>query len=77
MSSRVGVEGEVYVLQHIYSVNGCDETKLIGVYESAQSAEAAAARLRGMPGFRDHASGFHVDRYPINVDHWAEGFSSD
>lgn len=76
-SARTTNEGEVYVLQHNYSVNGCDETKLIGVYGSQQAAEEASARLREMPGFKQRASGFQLDRYVLNVDHWAEGFRGD
>jgi len=44
-----GSRGDVYVLQHSYEVNGCDETKFIGVYRSRESAEEAMARLREQP----------------------------
>jgi hypothetical protein len=77
MNRRVEGVGDVFVLQHVYSVDDCEEVKMIGVYESAEEAEEAAARLRGMPGFRDRPRGFQVERYPLNVDHWTEGFLSD
>lgn len=67
----------VYLVQHSYELNGCDETKLIGVYQSREEAEEAIARLRRQPGFREHAANFHVERYGIGEDHWTEGFASN
>ena len=67
----------VYVLQHSYDLGGCDETKLIGVYASTTSAEAAIQRLRLQPGFRDHGDHFTVDAYELDNDHWTEGFTTD
>lgn len=74
--ASVGPHGDLYVLQHSYEVNGCDETKLIGVYGSRESAEEAMARLREQPGFRDRAGDFHVDCYTLDEDHWTDGFAS-
>jgi hypothetical protein len=67
----------VYVLQHSYELDGCDETKLIGVYSSLTSAEGAKHRLRLQPGFRDHPEEFSVDAYDLDIDHWTEGFVTD
>jgi hypothetical protein len=67
----------VYVLQHSYELDGCDETKLIGVYSSTTSADAARERLRRQAGFRDHADDFTVDAYDLDADHWMEGFKTD
>ncbi len=66
----------VFVVQHSYEVGDRDEVKLIGVYGSHDDAEAAIVRLSSKPGFRQHASGFHIDEYPIGKDHWVEGFAS-
>lgn len=77
LSESDGSSTDVYVLQHSYEAGGCDETKLIGVYGSREEAEAAANRLRRQPGFREHPGEFHADRYPLNVDHWSEGFTSE
>lgn len=43
---------EVYVLQHSYALqNGCDETKLLGVFSSEEKAQAAIEMYRTLPGF--------------------------
>ena len=67
----------VYVLQHSYELDGCEETKVIGIYRSAASAEGAQQRLRSQPGFRDHADNFVVDAYELDVDNWKEGFITE
>jgi hypothetical protein len=65
----------VFVVQHVHEIKEDDEdVKLIGVYSTEESARAAVARLSLQPGFRESASGFHVDRYIVDKDHWAEGF---
>ena len=68
---------DVYVLQHNYELEGCEETKMIGVYRSRREAEEAIKRLRLQPGFSENPDSFHVDRYPLNLDHWSEGFTTD
>jgi hypothetical protein len=67
----------VYVLQHSYELDGCEETKLIGIYTSAASAEGAQQRLLSQPGFRDHPNKFVVDAYELDVDNWKEGFITE
>jgi hypothetical protein len=64
----------VFVLQHSYTIGDREEVKLIGVYASVAGAEAAVSRMGGLPGFRDHPDGFHVDAYQLGQDHWQEGF---
>lgn len=65
----------VFVVQHVHEVDeGNEEVKVIGVYSSEEAANAAVARLSLQPGFRETTSGFHVDRYIIDQDHWTEGF---
>jgi len=67
----------VYVLQHSYELDGCDETKVIGVYSSPATAEGAQQRLRLQPGFSDHPDAFALDAYELDVDHWKEGFTTE
>jgi hypothetical protein len=64
----------VFVLQHSYDIGDREEVKMIGVYASAADAEAAVSRLRGLPGFKYHPDGFHIDAYQLGEDHWQEGF---
>ena len=67
----------VFVVQHSCEFDGCEETKLIGVYTTRQAADEAIRRLAVAPGFRDHPNDFSVDEYPLDVDHWSEGFITD
>ncbi|MFK7900988.1 MAG: hypothetical protein AB8B61_09550 [Cyclobacteriaceae bacterium] len=64
----------VFILQHSYDLDGCDETKLIGVYSTKHEAENAVHRLREQEGFKRTIEGFEIDEYEINKDHWTEGF---
>jgi hypothetical protein len=65
----------VYILQHVHEFESGDEdVKLIGVYSSSEKANEAIARLREQRGFKEFPSGFHVDRYLLDEDHWREGF---
>jgi hypothetical protein len=63
-----------YVLQHSHEMDGCEETKFIGVYRSRGAANTAMQRLRLTPGFRDHPNAFSIDEYRLDEDHWTEGF---
>lgn len=65
---------EVYVLEHSYELDECDESKLIGIYSSKQAAQDAITRLQSQPGFRDYPDNFTIDRYVLDQDHWKEGF---
>lgn len=66
---------KVYILHHSYEMEGQEQTKLIGVYTSAGEAEAAVARLKNQPGFKDRPDDFIYEAYELNKDHWTEGFS--
>lgn len=66
---------EVYVLQHSYALqNGCDETKLLGVFSSEEKAQEAIEMYRTLPGFCEHPQDFHLDKYLMNERYWTEGF---
>jgi hypothetical protein len=77
----------VFILQHCRTDESGNNVKMIGAYMSRTEAESAVARLRSMPGFSDHpaildprkdeeTSGFTIDEYALNKDHWTEGFVS-
>jgi hypothetical protein len=66
----------VFVLQHSYDLDGCDETKFIGVYGTREAAEAALARLQTAPGFHERPHDFSIERYELDRDHWGEGFTT-
>ena len=67
----------VFVVQHSYELDGCEETKFIGVYTTRQAADEAIRRLQLTRGFRDHPAEFSVDEYPLDLDHWTEGFVTE
>ena len=76
-AGEVGAVKTAFVVQHVHELgDDCEDVKLIGVYSSREQAEAAVARLRSSPGFRDAPHGFSVDPYEIDRDHWVEGFVS-
>lgn len=64
----------VFVLEHSYELEGCDEIKLIGTYSTKQKAESVIKKLQQQPGFCDKPNNFHIDEYEIDKDHWCEGF---
>jgi len=53
-----------------------DDIKIIGIYPDVTSAEAAIARARSRPGFRDEPDCFMFDPYTVGEDCWTEGFVS-
>ncbi|MEZ5542739.1 MAG: hypothetical protein R3F42_11930 [Pseudomonadota bacterium] len=76
----------VWLLPQVHSFDdGGEDVKVIGIYDARESALAAIVRLKLQPGFCDYpdlvdpsessdASGFYLDRYPLNQDHWRVGF---
>lgn len=65
----------VFIVQHVrVDAEHGDDTKLIGVYRSADAATDAISRLRDQPGFLDCPDGFQIDVYRLDEDHWTAGF---
>jgi hypothetical protein len=52
-----------------------DVELLIGVYSSEVEAKAAIERVRNKRGFAEFQDGFQIASYPVNRDHWTEGFT--
>jgi hypothetical protein len=79
----------VFVLQHLHVFpGGAEDTKFIGTYSSSASAHAAIDRLKVQPGFCDYPrlidplvddgeSGFYLDEYELDKDHWCEGYITE
>ena len=65
----------VFVLEHSYEQDFCEETKFIGVYATNELAQAAIERLKLQSGFRDRPNDFCIEEYELDKDHWTEGFS--
>ncbi len=64
----------VFIVQHSYQLDDCEETKFIGAYSSKEEAEKAVERLQKQPGFDKLPDCFCIDEYELNKDHWTEGF---
>jgi homoserine kinase type II len=66
---------DVYLLWHTHEFdNGDSDDKLIGVYSTEESANAAIERSKDLPGFRDIPDGFKIVCYQVDEDNWTEGF---
>lgn len=75
LGPRAATPATVYVVQHARPREDADEdVKMIGVYSDVEKAEGAVAHMRAQPGFRDWPHEFSVDPYPLDEDHWTEGF---
>ena len=64
----------VYILQHSYELEDCEETKFIGIYSSKQEANNAIQRLSKQPGFNEKPDNFYISKYEVDKDNWTEGF---
>jgi hypothetical protein len=71
------VAHHVYVLWHGDDLGeGAPEAKLLGVYSSEAAAKDRIHRClrEGVAGFAEHPDDFHVDRYQVDKDEWAQGY---
>ncbi len=76
----------VFILEHLHvHTDGEECWKRIGVYTTYGDALSAIDRMKVQPGFADYphliddnhspcGSGFNIDEYELNQDHWQEGF---
>ncbi len=66
----------IFLVRHVHKEGfvGREVTRIIGIYSSRELAEEAVNRLKSAPGFRDSLSGFSIDQYEKNADHWVDGF---
>lgn len=76
----------VILVEHLrIDDEGNDHIKTIGIYRTVAAAQAVVDRLKNKPGFRDNPNifkaedqqvgpGFYLSEYPLDMDHWTEGF---
>ena len=64
----------VFIVQHSYEYDECEETKTIGIYSTKEKAEKVIEKYKGLPGFKHYLDYFFIDEYVIDEDHWKEGF---
>jgi hypothetical protein len=66
----------VFLLWHTHELpDGEEDAKLIGVYSTKESAEAAQQRALQLPGFSVAPKGFTIATYPLDQDQWREGYA--
>ena len=65
-----GLVMKVYLLDHSHD----NDTKLIGVFSSRETAECAITKYLEKPGFQDYPDGFRIVEYEIDKAFWEEGF---
>jgi len=72
------MSARVFLLMHTHEFAPDNEDfKLIGVYSSKAAANSAMRRTRILPGFSSAPKGFHIEAYPVDKDHWTEGFITE
>ena len=65
----------VFLLWHSHDLGeGETNDKLVGVYSTADEAEAAKARKLTFEGFRDAPEGFLISCCEFDRDLWSEGY---
>jgi hypothetical protein len=68
---------KVFLLWHMHGLpSGEEDSKLIGVYSTRDSAEAARGRASQLPGFSSVPEGFTIDSYELDKDEWREGYTT-
>ncbi|MCX7923119.1 MAG: hypothetical protein N3B21_14075 [Clostridia bacterium] len=65
---------KVYLLQHSYEYDDCEETKIIGIYSSKEKADLVIEKYKKLPGFKHYPDCFFIDGYKIDEDNWQDGF---
>ena len=63
---------KVYLLEHIYELEGHDEVRTLGIYSSKEKAEEAILYYKKLSGFKNLLDGFNIDEYEINERCWTE-----
>jgi len=66
---------KAYLLQHSYEDDdGCEETKIIGIFSTEEKAKEVAQVYRTIEGFSRYPDCFFIDAYELDKQFWTEGF---
>jgi len=66
----------VYIVEHSYENDDCEEAKLIGVFSTKEKAEQIVKQYKKLPGFKDFPDNFYINKYELDVSEWKEGFTT-
>uniref|UniRef100_UPI00403FA82B DUF7336 domain-containing protein n=1 Tax=Paenibacillus sp. KS-LC4 TaxID=2979727 RepID=UPI00403FA82B len=50
-------------MQHSFINNGCEETKIIGIFSTEEKANSVVEEYRNIAGFSEYADYFYIDAY--------------
>jgi len=65
----------LYYVEHRYQDEyGCIQKKEIGLFTTAELAEAAVEAVKDQLGFRDHPDGFRIQEIILDTVLWPDGF---
>lgn len=62
-------------MQHSYELAGVEESKIIGIYSSRETAESIF-KYKEPPGFQDYSNESFIDEYELDTNNWKKGFIS-
>ena len=66
----------VFIVEHSYELDGCDEAKLIGAFSTLKKAEDIVEQYKKLPGFSLYQDGFFINEYKLDETEWSEGFAT-
>lgn len=68
---------KVYIVEHSYELNGCDEIKSIGIFSTEKKAKEAVKKLKKQKGFKKYKKGFNIGPCLIDQIYWDGGFFTE
>jgi hypothetical protein len=66
---------KVFILRHTIVRSRGPNVKEVGTYTSEERAKQAIERVKHQPGFRLPNGYFNIEPFPVDVDHWTDGFT--
>ena len=64
----------VYMVEHSYELEDCDETKFIGIFSTEEEAKRIVTEYQNLLGFKDYPNNFFINKCQLDIAEWCEGF---
>jgi len=64
----------VYIVEHSYELENCEEIKLIGAFSTEDEAKKIVNKYQKLLGFKDYPDNFFINKYQVDIAEWSEGF---
>ena len=68
------MKNSVYLLQHSSEIDGCIETKVLGIFSTYEKANSQILKYKELKGFKNYQDDFYIDQYPLDNAFWIKGF---